>query len=195
MGERAGQVTLLFTDLVASTELLARLGDDAAEEVRRLHFGALREAVADAGGEEVKSLGDGLMVAFGSVVAALWCAVAMQRRVAEHNRAGSGPVLEVRVGLHAGEPVRDRGDFDGEAVVVARRLCDLAAGGQIFTSELVMNLVGSRGGFSFRPLGRLQLKGLPRSMAAVELRWDAEGNGPESRRGVAARPVRDQPLA
>ena len=195
MGERAGLVTLLFTDLVASTELLARLGDDAAEEVRRVHFGALRQAVADAGGEEVKSLGDGLMVAFGSVVAALGCAVAMQRRVAEHNRAGSGPALEVRVGLHAGEPVRDGGDFHGEAVVVAKRLCDLAAGGQILTSELVTNLVGSRGGFSFRPLGRLQLKGLPRRMAAVELRWDAEGNGPEGRRGVAARPVSDQPPA
>jgi class 3 adenylate cyclase len=118
---------------------------------------ALRQAVADAGGEEVKSLGDGLMVAFGSVLAALGCAVAMQRRVAEHNRAGSGPALEVRVGLHAGEPVRDGGDFHGEAVVVAKRLCDLAAWGQIFTSELVTNLVGSPGGFSFRPLW-LQLK-------------------------------------
>jgi class 3 adenylate cyclase len=161
VGERAGLVTLLFTDLVASTELLARLGDDAAEEVRRVHFAALRQAVSDAGGEEVESLGDGLMVAFGSVLAALGCAVAIQRRVAEHNRAGSGPALEVRVGLHAGEPVRDGGDFHGEAVVVAKRLCDLAAGGQILTSELVTNLVGSRGGFSFRPLGRLQLKGAP----------------------------------
>jgi class 3 adenylate cyclase/DNA-binding CsgD family transcriptional regulator/tetratricopeptide (TPR) repeat protein len=196
VGERvSGLVTLLFTDLVASTELLARLGDDAAEEVRRVHFDALRQAVADAGGEEVKSLGDGLMVAFGSAVAALGCAVAMQRRVADHNRAGSGPALQVRVGLHAGEPVRDGGDFHGEAVVVAKRLCDLAAGGQIFTSELVANLVGSRGGFSFRPLGRLQLKGLPRDVAAVELRWDAEGNGREGRQGVAARPASQQPPA
>ena len=66
-------VTLLFTDLVASTELLARLGDDAAEEVRRSHFALLRQAIAETGGDEVKSLGDGLMVVFGSAVDALRC--------------------------------------------------------------------------------------------------------------------------
>ena len=150
-------VTLLFTDLVASTELLARLGDDAAEEVRRAHFSLLRDAVAAAGGEEVKSLGDGLMVAFPSAVDALGCAVTVQRRVDEHNRRRAGPALQVRVGLHAGEPVRDEGDFHGEAVVVAKRLCDQATGGQILTSELVAGLVGSRGGFRFRSVGQLRL--------------------------------------
>ena len=61
-----GVVTLLFTDLVGSTRALTRLGDDAAEELRRVHFGLLRGAVGDAGGEEVKNLGDGLMGAFAS---------------------------------------------------------------------------------------------------------------------------------
>lgn len=60
----SGVVALLFTDLVGSTALLAHLGDDAAEELRRTHFGLLRQAVAQAGGEEVKTLGDGLMVFF-----------------------------------------------------------------------------------------------------------------------------------
>jgi len=171
----SGLVTLLFTDLVASTEILTRLGDDAAEQVRRAHFGALRQAVADGGGEEVKSLGDGLMVAFPSAVAALECAVAIQRQVHEHNQQGAGPPLEVRVGLHAGEPVRDGADFHGETVVVAKRLCDLAGGGEILTSELVAGLVGSRGGFRFRPLGHLPLKGLPRRVGTVSLDWKAEG--------------------
>jgi class 3 adenylate cyclase len=82
-----GVVTFLFTDLVGSTELLERLGDDAAEELRRTYFALLRRAVSDTGGEEVKSLGDGLMVAFSSPLAALRCALAIQEAIAEHNRA------------------------------------------------------------------------------------------------------------
>lgn|GEM_PF-1784025 len=65
-GVGSGIVALLFTDVVRSTELLHRLGDDAAEDLRRAHFASLREAVSKAGGEEVKSLGDGLMVTFPS---------------------------------------------------------------------------------------------------------------------------------
>jgi class 3 adenylate cyclase len=57
--------TILFTDVVGSTELAQRLSPDAAEEVRRGHFSILRQAIAEAGGTEVKNLGDGLMVIFG----------------------------------------------------------------------------------------------------------------------------------
>jgi class 3 adenylate cyclase/DNA-binding CsgD family transcriptional regulator len=177
VGERASAlVTLLFTDLVGSTELLTHLGDDAAEEVRREHFALLRQAVGETGGTEVKSLGDGLMVVFQSGVDALRCAVAMQRRIDERNGDRAGPQLAVRVGLHAGEPLREGDDFHGEAVVVASRLCNQADGGQILTSELVAGLVGSRGGFRFRPAGQLRLKGLPRPLAAVTVDWrPAEG--------------------
>jgi len=153
-------VALLFTDLVRSTELMARLGDDAADELRRRHFASLRQAVAASGGEEVKSLGDGLMVSFTSPVAALSCAVAMQGAV-----EGSG--LELRVGVHAGEPIREESDLFGGAVVVAKRLCDTAQGGQILTSQLVVDLVGGRGAFRFRPLGPVALKGLPEPVRTV----------------------------
>ena len=63
--------TILFTDVVGSTRLLQRLSPDAAEEVRRGHFSILRQAIAEAGGTEVKNLGDGLMVAFSSASSAL----------------------------------------------------------------------------------------------------------------------------
>jgi class 3 adenylate cyclase/tetratricopeptide (TPR) repeat protein len=155
-----GVVALLFTDLVRSTELLARLGDDAADELRRRHFAALRSAVAASDGEEIKSLGDGLMVSFTSPVAALSCALAMQESV-----QGSG--LELRVGVHAGEPIREESDLFGAVVVVAKRLCDAAQGGQILTSQLVVDLVGGRGTFRFRPLGPLALKGLPEPVRTV----------------------------
>jgi tetratricopeptide (TPR) repeat protein len=149
-----GVVALLFTDLVRSTELLTSLGDDAADELRRRHFAGLRQAVAASGGEEIKSLGDGLMVSFTSPVAALSCAVAMQGSV-----EGSG--VELRVGVHAGEPIREESDLFGAAVVVAKRLCDTAQGGQILTSQLMVDLVGGRGAFRFLPLGPVPLKGLP----------------------------------
>lgn len=160
MTSPGGVVALLFTDLVRSTELLTSLGDDAADELRRRHFAGLREAVAASGGEEIKSLGDGLMVSFTSPVAALSCAVAMQGSV-----EGSG--LELRVGVHAGEPIREESDLFGAAVVVAKRLCDAAQGGQILTSQLVVDLVGGRGSFRFRPLGPVALKGLPEPVRTV----------------------------
>ena len=75
MSSAAGVVVLLFTDLVGSTELLARLGDDAAEDLRRVHFSLLRSAIDTNDGREVKTLGDGVMAAFASPVQAVGCAV------------------------------------------------------------------------------------------------------------------------
>lgn len=175
MIQSAGVVALLFTDLVGSTELLDRLGDEAADELRRTHFRLLRQAVSEAGGQEVKSLGDGLMVVFASPVKAVGCSVAIQRAVDDHNRRQPEQRLLVRVGLHAGEPMQEDDDFFGSAVVVARRLCEQAEGGQILTSDLVAGLVGSRGGFRFRPAGRLRLKGLTGTLPAVAVEWEPPG--------------------
>jgi class 3 adenylate cyclase/DNA-binding CsgD family transcriptional regulator len=167
----AAVVTLLFTDLVGSTELLERLGDDAAETLRRTHFRILREAVSAAGGQEVKNLGDGLMVVFESALSALDCAVAIQRGVERHNHSRPARPLEVRVGLHVGEPIREEDDYFGTPVVVAKRLCDAAPGGQILASDLVRGLVGSRGRVAFESVGPLQLKGLAEPLVAHEVRW------------------------
>ena len=182
MGGSRGVVTLLFTDLVSSTELLGRLGDAAAEELRRTHFALLRTAVTDHAGDEVKSLGDGLMVAFASPLDGVRCAMAMQRAVAEHNRAQTAETLGIRVGLHAGEPARDEDDFFGTAVVVAKRLCDRADGGQILASEVVAGLVGPGQGLAFLPVGRLRLKGMSTTTAAVLVDWEeASSETPHSR--------------
>lgn len=185
MSQSAAIVALLFTDLVASTELLDRLGEDAFEDLRRTHFRLLRQAVGEAGGQEVKSLGDGLMVAFGSPVEAVGCAVAIQRGLDDHNRAHPDRSLRVRVGVHVGEPVRDEDDFFGATVVVAKRLCDRAAGGQILASELLAGLVGSRGGFRFRPIGQVRLKGLAQPLRAVAVEWQSGKAAPAGARALA----------
>src|SRR6266508_3559168 len=91
-------VTLLFTDLVGSSELLDRLGEEAADELRRAHFALLRDAVGSHGGSEVKNLGDGLMAVFGSAVDAVACAVAIQRAVSAHNSRPAAQELSLRVG-------------------------------------------------------------------------------------------------
>ena len=164
----AAVVTLLFTDIVGSTDLYQRLGDEEAERIRRGHFRLLRDAVVSVGGREVKNLGDGLMVVFESPHEAVACAVAMQQAVQRHQSADH---LAVRVGLHVGEPIREEEDFFGTPVATAKRLCDAADGGQIYASELVRALVGSRGTFEFASVGDLELKGLAEPIRTYEVAW------------------------
>jgi DNA-binding SARP family transcriptional activator/class 3 adenylate cyclase/tetratricopeptide (TPR) repeat protein len=168
---RTGTVTLLFTDQVGSTETLQRLGDEEGERLRRAHFGLLREAAGMHGGEEVKNLGDGLMVAFVSAVDALACAITMQQAV-DRARASGELAFAVRIGLNVGEPIRDEGDYFGTPVVIAKRLCDAGAPGQILASELVRALVGTRGGFAYRALGAVPLKGVADPVPACEVIWE-----------------------
>jgi DNA-binding SARP family transcriptional activator/class 3 adenylate cyclase len=167
-----GTVTLLFTDQVGSTETLQRLGDEEGERLRRAHFGLLREAAGMHGGEEVKNLGDGLMVAFVSAVDAVVCAITMQQAV-DRARTTGELAFAVRIGLNVGEPIRDEGDYFGTPVVIAKRLCDAGAPGQILASELVRALIGTRGGFAYRTLGAVPLKGVADPVPACEVIWEA----------------------
>lgn len=170
---RASTTTILFTDLVGSTELLQRLGDDEADPLRRAHFRLLRESIAAHGGQEVKNIGDSLMVVFTSAFDAVASAVAVQQAVHRHNeQQEEARRLQVRIGLNAGEPIRDQEDYFGTPVVIARRLCDDAKGGEIIASALVRGLVGSRGTFAFRELGQQTLKGIAQPVSACEVLWE-----------------------
>jgi class 3 adenylate cyclase len=150
-------VTLLFTDLVRSTELSSSIGPEAANSVRREHFGLLRAAIDAAGGHEVKNLGDGLMVAFTSLSRALACAVAIQQGIERHNRRGTSVSLSIRIGLSTGEATEDQGDFFGEPVIEAARLCASAAGGQILATDTVKVLAGRHATQEFVSVGDLPL--------------------------------------
>jgi class 3 adenylate cyclase len=172
-------VTILFTDLVGSTQLGGRLGDVEADKLRRAHFRLLRDSVSAHRGAEVKSLGDGLMVVFASAVDAATCAADMQRSVDRYNRRPSTTdALEVRIGLHAGEPVREGDDYHGVAVNIAKRLCDAAEGGQILASELVRGLVAGHDEIQFLPIGPVELKGISSPVAAVEVVWASAPTSP-----------------
>jgi class 3 adenylate cyclase/tetratricopeptide (TPR) repeat protein len=170
-GRPSGTVTVLFTDLADSTAMLSRLGEAAFDELRREHFAGLREAVAGHGGEEVKTLGDGILAVFGSAADAVTCAVAVQQSV--DRQAQDGPVpLAVRIGLALGDVSFEEEDVFGTPVVEASRLVAIAQPGQILATSLVPMVAGGRSEASFTELGPHDLKGLPKPVAVCEVGWE-----------------------
>jgi len=170
-GGASGTVTVLFTDLVGSTELLARLGDSAFDDVRRHHFSTLREAVKRHGGDVVKTLGDGVLAVFSSAADAVRCAVAVQQTVAG-GLSSRAPPLAIRVGLALGDVTFEEDDVFGTPVVEAARLVAAARGGQILATAVVRVVGGGRSGASFSDLGSLSLKGLPEPVPVFEVTWE-----------------------
>ena len=137
-------VTILITDLVGSTALESRVGPVVAEELRDEHFSLLRGTIAEAGGREVKNMGDGLMAAFGGAAAAVSCAVSLQQRFERRNRSAAERLL-IKVGVSSGDASTVEGDVFGMPVIEAARLCDRCSAGQILAKELVAHLAAGRG--------------------------------------------------
>jgi len=173
VAEETRIVSVLFVDLVASTALSVRLGDDETDRMRRRYFGMLREAISLHRGEEVSSAGDGMLAAFeGSAVDAVGCAVAIQRGIAGLNDRHPGLELSVRVGVSVGEVASEDGEWHGMPLVEGARLESAAQPDQILVSDLVRSLVGSRGGFLFDSVGALELKGLAQPLPASRVEWE-----------------------
>jgi class 3 adenylate cyclase len=165
--------TVLFTDLVGSTELRGRLGDDAAEELRRAHDRLLTEAVEGNGGRVVKGLGDGIMATFTGAADAVTAAVAVQQAIDRMNRSGKVQApLAVRVGLSAGDVTFEDDDVHGTPVIEASRLCAAADGGAILAAEVVRILAGSVGDHTYTSIGPIELKGLEHPVNAVRVAWE-----------------------
>ena len=174
-------VTILFADLVGTAALFDRHGDEAADALRREHFDAMRRAVADHGGREVRSTGAGVMVAFTSAVAALRCAVELQRA------ASAVGGLELSVGLDAGEPLPEGEDLYGTPVIVAERLCGAAGPGEILASDVVARIAGPRLAELLRPAGALRLAGISERVAASHVHWRAVAPEPPAAPAPARR--------
>jgi class 3 adenylate cyclase len=170
VSESVELATILLTDLVGSTRLATSVGPVRADELREEHFGLLRQAIASTGGQEVKNLGDGLMVAFGSASGAVSCAVAMQQ-LFERRYGQAEQGLHVRIGLGAGESTVKDGDYFGMPTVEAARLCAQAPADGILISALVKTLAGRCEGVEFVSTGLLELKGLPEPAEAFSVSW------------------------
>ncbi|HMI41373.1 MAG TPA: nickel-binding protein [Sphingomicrobium sp.] len=150
--------SIMFTDIVGSTELTQRLGDEGAMLFVDTHDNIVRDALAACEGREVKHTGDGIMASFISAAAAVRCACSIQSALAEHREKNPDVQLQLRIGLAAGEPVEKRNDLFGSTVQLAARLCAHAEVGQVLVSNVIAELCDGKG-FSFDDKGQTQLKG------------------------------------
>lgn len=164
-------LTILFTDVVRSTEIRAAVGDREAERLRLAHYGDLRKQLDRFGGTEVKALGDGLMAVFEAAEHGIDCAIGMQR--ATHRGIGSR-AMSIRIGLSSGDVRMEDGDCHGLPVVEASRLCSAAGPGQVLMSDKTHRL--AQGAGRRREVGELELKGLPEPVEAWEAPWSPESS-------------------
>lgn len=161
--------TILACDIVESTALMTRLGDDAADTLRRTLFARWRAAIEAEGGTVVKTIGDAIMAVFtASAVGAVIAAERLQRSSADVD----GVAVQVRVGIATGEAAEDDGDWFGAPVVEAFRLCSRAEPGEILLGAVTRRVVGSRGGLEFTEIGPMTLKGLPDPIVVYALAHD-----------------------
>jgi class 3 adenylate cyclase/tetratricopeptide (TPR) repeat protein len=163
-------LTILFTDVEGSTELLNREGDAVAGEVLRIHEEMVRDRLREWGGRVVGFHGDGFLASFRQPRSALRCAVAIQRALEAHNRSAA-PQVRVRIGLHLGF-VRDvRGQLYGQAVHAAARVMGEAAGGEIFASEAIVMASRDEASVSFADRGLFWLKGFRDRWRLYAVEW------------------------
>jgi class 3 adenylate cyclase len=144
--------TVLFTDIVGSTQRAAELGDGRWRQVLAEHHAIVREQIRRFGGREIDTAGDGFLVAFNSAARAVRCAVAVRDHV---GRAG----LRVRAGVHAGESEESGGKLIGIALHIGSRLLGLARPGEVLVSSTVRDLV-TGSGIEFDDRGEHALKGI-----------------------------------
>ena len=156
-----GTRTILFTDIVGSTDMTQHFGDEMALTMLEVHDRIVRAALARTNGREVKHTGDGIMAVFHSAASAIRCAIEVQESLLRHREEHPDQPLQVRIGLAAGEPIEHNNDLFGSTVQLAARLCAHAHPEQILVSNAVAELcVGKT--LPLQDAGKVTLKGFDR---------------------------------
>jgi len=154
-------LTILFTDVEGSTELLGRVGDAVAGDLLRVHEEIVRARVGNCGGREVDFRGDSFLLTFPTPRAGLLCALAIRRDLETHGRSHPDRLVRVRLGLHVGPMLERDGMVYGQAVHAAARIMTEAAGGEVLVSEAVREATRDEPGIEFLDRGLFWLKGFP----------------------------------
>jgi class 3 adenylate cyclase len=165
--------TVVFADLVGSTSMFERLGDETASRFVTQLVGALSQVFEQHSGRVVKLLGDGLFVVFPNEGDALAACVSIQKRFLDKpiRPGGSGAPVQMQMGIESGEVVEIDGDCFGDTVNSAARLADLAGAAQILTTQSVWAALGPVQRSLLRSLGPMHLRGRAEATHVYRVEW------------------------
>jgi class 3 adenylate cyclase len=163
-------LSIVFTDLVGSSEYFARQGDAAGMALVARHNELLFPVVTSAGGRVIKTIGDSIMATFENLGQAVRAAWAMQQTLANANiSARENEQIRIRIGVHYGLVYEKDGDVFGDAVNMAARVEAMAGAGQILVSRVVHDLLRADPYVKVRSVGPMELKGSPEPIELFEL--------------------------
>jgi class 3 adenylate cyclase len=183
----ASMATVVFADLVGSTGIFERLGDETAGRFVTQLTTALSKTFEQHSGRVVKLLGDGLFVVFPREEDAIAACVSIQKRLLEKPvyPGGSGQPVQMQMGVEAGEVVEIEGDCYGDAVNTAARLADLAGADQILTTQRVRDALSAATQTSMRSLGPMYLRGKAEATEVYRVDWQPERDTEATVMGVS----------
>ncbi|TAN56622.1 MAG: adenylate/guanylate cyclase domain-containing protein [Magnetospirillum sp.] len=168
--KKSSIMTVMFTDMVGSTDLTQARGDVAAQEIVRKHNAIVRTALTQFAGHEVKHTGDGIMASFASAANAVDATIQIQRQVAIHNEKQPNLPLHLRIGLNSGEPIQEEDDLFGSTVQLAARVCAATQSDQTLCTQVVKDLAGTKAQV-FSEGGTHALKGFRDKFLLWEVAW------------------------
>ena len=177
--------TVVFADIVGSTSMFERMGDQAASRFVTQLVGELSQVFEQHSGRVVKLLGDGLFVVFPHESDALAACVSIQKRLLEKpiRPGGSGALAQLQMGIESGEVVVIDGDCFGDTVNSAARLADLAGAAQILTTQSVWSALGPVQQSSLRSLGPMHLRGRAEASHVYRVEWQTGRDDEATRMG------------
>jgi class 3 adenylate cyclase len=158
-----GIVTIVFTDVEGSSELVRDLGDHEAHPILRRHDETVRRVLSDHDGIEVERAGDAFMLAFRLPSRAVAFAMTLHDRLADEGE------VRVRIGMDTGEVIREEKGYFGRTVFRAARIAELGQGGQVLASEATKVLADIASDVRFVDLGEKELDGLGGSHRVFEV--------------------------
>ncbi len=169
MGPTAKPLILMFTDVIGSSEIFEQLGDNSAYQLIELHDNIVRTVITEFGGAVVKQTGDGAFAIFTEGDAAVTAAIAIQRKVAEHNESSPQNSFHVGIGINAGDVIANDTDLYGTSVNLAARICSLAGAGEIIVTGIAHSRCSDGLEFTFQ--GRHRVRGFQDLIPMHKVVW------------------------
>ncbi|MBI5891852.1 MAG: adenylate/guanylate cyclase domain-containing protein [Nitrosomonadales bacterium] len=166
-------VAILFADISGSTSLYDKLGNEQALQLVTRTLDILTREMSNYEGRLIKTIGDEIMCIFPDATAAITAACAMQLSV-EKQRPGGELPIHVRIGLHYGEAILEKGDAYGDSVNIAAHVTALTRARQILTTQAVVDMLPERMQIQARPVMRAGFRGKADTTDVFQFHWERE---------------------